>query len=178
MNLKKAIEKRRSIRLFRKKEVSEKILRHCIDQARYAPSANNKQPLEYLIVNNKKKDELFRCLTFGGEIDNKEGRPSAYIVVLDKNDKDIDVGLAVQNIVLTAFSQKLGSCILGAIDREKIRDLFNIPSNLKIKLVIALGYPAEKPVIEETEGPLEYKRKNGVLIVPKRKLKDIIRYEK
>ncbi|MDD5606448.1 MAG: nitroreductase family protein [Candidatus Pacebacteria bacterium] len=180
MNLRKAIEKRRSIRAFSQKEIPEKILRFCIDQARFAPSAMNKQPLEYIIVNDRKREQIFNNIVFGGQVNNKEKKPTAYIIVLSNSNinqnPDYDVGLAVQNIVLTAFSQKMGTCILGSINQKAIRSLLNIPFNFEIKLVIALGYPAEKSITQEVESSFEYYRKNNILVVPKRKLKNIIHF--
>ncbi len=183
MELQKAIKNRRTIRLFKKKEIPSQILYFLIDQARLAPSAMNKQPLEYLIVKDKEKRKLlFENIIFGGQTNNQDCPPTTYVIVLSNNkNSDFDVGLAVQNIVLSAYSKNIGSCIMGAINRDKIRKIFNIPCSLEIKLVIALGYPNEKPVIKLTNKEIDYKRIKNTLVVPKRKLKDIVflnHYEK
>jgi nitroreductase len=86
-----------------------------------------------------------------------------------------DVGMAVENIILTALEEGVGSCCFGAVEREKLRKKFNIPKKYIIDLVIALGYPHESPVEEPFENSVKYwKDKKGLLHVPKRKLKDII----
>lgn len=184
MDVLETIKKRRTIRQFKSKGIPRKILLDCLDAARLAPSARNLQPLEYLIVDEeKKKEEVFQTLSWGGKLKggrpDEKHRPTAYIIVLANTEinptPDFDVGLSVENLVLTARSFGLGSCILGAVDRDKIRASFNVPSHFEIKLVIALGYPAEKSVPEEVEELKEYWRdEKGILHVPKRKLEKIV----
>ncbi len=188
MDILKAIKNRRTIRQFQTKEIPEKVLKDLIDAARMAPSAMNRQPLEYIVVNSSKlKEQVFQTLSWGGELPQeksaKNRKPAAFVIVLANNDinssADIDIGLAVENLVLAAFSYNLGSCPLGAIDTEKIRAFFKIPENFEIKLVVALGYPAEKSVAESSDDTTEYWRDSkNVLHVPKRKLKKIIHINK
>lgn len=184
------IKSRRTIRLFQKKEVSKEILEGCVDAARLAPSAMNKQPLEYVIVNKKDiKEQIYKTLSLGGKLSEeqlKKHKPQAYIIILANNDInpdcDFDVGLAIENIILFAWSNGVASCILGAIDREKIKNILNVPDNFEIKLVIALGYPAEKSVTEEIENKNQatgsWRDENNVLHVPKRPLKKIIHFNR
>ena len=79
--------------------------------------------------------------------------------------------------MLAAQSKNIGSCWLGAINRDAISELFNIPSNYEINSVIALGYPAENPVYEEisaTSGNIKYYLDdNDQLHVPKRSIEKI-----
>ena len=86
-----------------------------------------------------------------------------------------DVSLATENIVLAAEAENIGSCILCNIDREKIRSVLKIPLSLNIDSLIALGYKAEYPVIEDLKDSVKYWRdEEMVLHVPKRKLENII----
>ncbi|MBC7074271.1 nitroreductase family protein [Candidatus Parcubacteria bacterium] len=186
MKVYQAILKRRTIRLFQPKSIKKKILEKLINAARLAPSARNLQPLEYLVVDDPKLcDQIFENVYFGGKVEalrKKENRPVAYILVLvnkkiKESDFEHDVGLAVENIVLSAWEEGIGCCILGAIDRKKITQIFNLPSHYYLDLVVALGYPAEKPVLEE--GKKEYWRdEKGILHVPKRSLKEILHWNK
>lgn len=184
MNVYTATIKRRTIRLFKSKKISKKILEKLINSARLAPSTRNLQPLEYLIVDDEKLcEKIFENVYFGGEtqkLRTKENRPVAYILVLvNKNIKsekfEHDVGLAVENIVLVAWEERIGACIMGAIERDKISKIFNLPSHYYLDLVIALGYPAEKPVIGE-RGEKYWRDEKGILHVPKRSLKKILHW--
>jgi len=71
----------------------------------------------------------------------------------------------------------LGGCIIGSIDREKLRKQVAIPEHLEILLVIALGKPAEKVILEEAgpDGSIKYWRdEQDRHHVPKRPLDEII----
>ncbi len=176
----------RSIRRFQQKQISLDNLQKLVNAGRIAPSAANLQPLEFLIVNDEKLlPEIFATLKWAGYIAPKGNppagkRPTAYIVVL-VNKKIIslnyerDVGASAENILLTALEADIGTCWIGTIDKMALRKILNIPEHVTIDSVIALGYPDEKPIIEEMVGSVKYwKDKNNVLHVPKRKLKDIM----
>jgi nitroreductase len=86
-----------------------------------------------------------------------------------------DVGAAVENMILTAWEEGIGSCWLLSVERDKVREMLKIPMSHKIDSVLALGYPDEKPVVEDIEGSLKYwKDTEECLHVPKRRLEDII----
>lgn len=185
MKLREAIRKRRSIREFKDKQVSYKILKELVKTAQIAPSAANIQPLEYVIVDSTELEKkLFNYTHWAGYLDwnpSKEARPRAYILVLVDKEKmtesyKYDVGAAAENICLTAVENGLGTCILGAIDKESIRELLHIPEKKKLDLAIGIGYPDQKSTIEEAEnGNIHYRRDaNGNFYVPKRKLEDIL----
>jgi len=184
------IRERRTIRKYLDKEVPKEILIRCVDAARLSPSAANLQPLKYVIVNDKKLlKEVFSALRWAGYLSEEykpreKNMPRAYIVVLlDKNIRQSpghDAGIAAMSISLVAHDEGLGSCILGNIDREKLRKILNIPEHLEIILVVALGYPAEKPVVDELrDGDIRYwVDEKGVLHVPKRGLESIVMWNK
>ncbi len=186
MRVYQAILKRRTIRLFKDKRISKRILKKLVNAARLAPSAKNLQPLEYLVVNDKKLcEKIFENVYFGGETERlrtEKNKPVAYILVLTNKKvaqkfSKYDAGLAVENIVLTALEEGIGCCIMGAIKREKLKKICKIPSNYHLDLVLAFGYPAEKPVLEK--GHRKYWRdKRGILHVPKRSLKEILHWNK
>lgn len=185
MNIYETILKRRTIRRFQGRKVPYEVLEKCVNAARLAPSAANLQPCEYMIVDEEDLlDEVFGTLQWAGYISDgsppASQRPTAYIIVLINRDVkrkgfEHDVGMAVENIILTALEEEVGSCCFGAVDREKLRKGLHIPQKYLIDLVIALGYPNESSVLEPFENSVKYwKDKKGVLHVPKRKLKDIL----
>jgi len=189
MDVYKAIISRRSIRRFKQKEIPLELLKKFVNAARLAPSAANLQPLEFFIVNDKKLcEKIFETLSWAAYITPKwapaEGeRPVAYIVNLIKNPNnkwtDRDVSLASENIVLAAEEEGIGSCIMCKIDKIKIQQILNIPKQMTIDSVIALGYKAEKSLIEDYIDSVKYwKDKNQVLHVPKRKLEDVMHINK
>jgi len=179
------IVSRRTIRRFTQKPVDPGLLRTFVNAARLAPSAANLQPLEYIVVTEKNLcAQLFETLAWAAYIQPKwtpseHERPTAYIVILVNDTKNPyyhrDVGLASANIVLAAEAEGLGSCILCNIDKKKIQRMFMIPSVLAVDSVIALGYKAEKSVVEDMDDSVVYWRdEKEILHVPKRRLEDVI----
>ena len=186
--LKKLIKKSRSYRRFEEnKKIDKKTLKELVDLARLGPSAANRQPLKYIISNDKNTNsKLFKDLSWAGYIKGWNGpkkgeRPSAYIIIL--GDKTIaenfwdDPGIAAQNIMLGAAEKNLGGCILGALDKENIRKKLNISEKYDILYVLALGKPKEEVKLESVNetGDIKYWRDNNdIHHVPKRELTEII----
>jgi nitroreductase len=108
-------------------------------------------------------------------------KPSAYIIIL--GDRTIsptfgcDHGIAAQSILLGAAEKGLGGCMINSVKREELQRVLIIPKQCEILLVIAVGKPKEKVVIEPVgaQGDIRYWRDNeGRHYVPKRSLDDII----
>lgn len=176
---------RRSIRRFKQKPVSEKLLKRLVNSARLAPSTGNLQPCEFIVVNDPLLNEaVFPNLKWAGYLAPRGNpqvgeKPMAYILVLidlhkKKKGGEVDAATAIENILLAAWEEKLGSCWIGSFDRKKIKKVFRIPHHLKLDSVIALGYAGEKPVLEDFLHSVKYwKDEQGILHVPKRRLEDI-----
>ena len=175
---------RRSIRCFKDIPVSHQILERCVNAARLAPSAANLQPLEYIIVDDEQLlAEVFSTLKWAAYIrpegDPVQGkRPKAYIIILNNSNvgtsSAYDVGAAMENMILVALEEGVGSCPIASVDRDKLRKILDIPGDYEIPLVLALGYPDESPVEEPFDESVEYwKGEDGVLHVPKKKLEMI-----
>ena len=91
----------------------------------------------------------------------------------------IDVGLAAENIMLTALEQGLGCCPILMFNEADLKLLLEIPDGFDIALVIAMGYPDESPVADEAKDSVNiWVDDKGVRHVPKRKLVDIIHHDK
>jgi nitroreductase len=191
MTVYETITERRTIRRFdQNRPVPYELLEKCVNAGRLAPSARNLQPLEYVIVDDPAvAGEVFNASNWGGFAPGgkvEEGRRArAFIIILYRKDLESgythqDVGLAAENIILTAQEAGVGSCCLGSIDREKVRQVLSIPDSHEIPLAIALGYPAEAPMAEDTNKPETgyYKDQAGVLHVPKRKLESVLHRNK
>lgn len=167
--------------------VSPKTLLDLVDLARQCPSAGNLQPLRYIPCTDRGVNAaVFDCLTWAAYLKEWSGpvpgeRPSAYIVVLADASAgkfiQVDLGIAAQTILLAARSRGLGGCMLAAINRPRLREVFGIAEHFEIPLVIALGVPVETVVLTETgpEGDIRYWRDDdGTHYVPKRHLDDVI----
>ncbi|MCD4797078.1 MAG: nitroreductase family protein [Candidatus Cloacimonetes bacterium] len=185
--IKDLILKNRSYRRFyQNAEIKKEILLELIELARLTSSGGNLQPLKFLLSNSKKDNEkIFSCLKWAGYLKDWDGpeegeKPSAYIVVMNdiriNKEADFDVALAVQSVLLGAVEKGFGGCIFGSVDKTKLREIFSIPKEYNIRLVIALGKPREIVKIEDIkDNDVKYWRdEKGVHHVPKRSLKDLI----
>jgi nitroreductase len=163
------------------------VLKELVDLARLSASGANLQPLKYILSCDADTNALvFPHLGWAGYLKDWPGpaggeRPSAYVVVL--GDTEIrksfgcDHGIAAQSILLGATERGLGGCIIGSVQRERLREALEIPSRYEILLVIALGKPKETVIIEAVaaDGDIKYWRdKEGRHHVPKRALDEII----
>ncbi|MCJ7616756.1 MAG: nitroreductase family protein [Desulfobacterales bacterium] len=190
------IKKNRTCRRFYQNHAVDKgTLKEIVDLARLSASAGNLQPLTYIISSNPELNaRIFSCLGWAGYLKDWPGpeegeKPSAYIIILGDTERakefGCDHGIASQSILLGAREKDLAGCIIGSVNRKKLRDIFNIDSRYKILLVLAIGKPKEKVVIEKVISDdksstgradnIKYWRdENGVHHVPKRSLDDII----
>lgn len=184
--LKDFVLKNRSYRRFyEEKKIETETLSELVDLARNTPSAANRQPLRYILVNDEEKNEIcFRNVKWAGYLSDWDGpqageRPSAYIIMVTKGECNSaqDEGIAGQTILLGAAERGLGGCFIGNVDREHLTAQLGIDKDYKIKLVIALGYPKEEVVIEEIhdgEDIRYYRDDKQIHHVPKLALEDVI----
>jgi nitroreductase len=182
------IRQNRSCRRFCQNEpISGETLKGLVNLARLSASAANLQPLKYVLSNDPRKNtQIFACLAWAGYLPNWPGpgegeRPSAYIILLGDTaiakTFAMDVGIAAQSILLGAREHHLAGCMIGSIKKELLQEMLQLPAQLEILLVIALGQPKEIVVLEElpSGGSIKYWRdEHGVHHVPKRSLDEII----
>jgi nitroreductase len=187
-SLRNLVLRNRSYRRFDESHrIGRETLVELIGLARSTPSAANRQPLKYILsVDQKTNDRIFPCLAWAAYLKDWVGpapgeRPAAYVVILidETITKDwwCDDGIAAQTILLGAVENGLGGCMIGSINKERLRQELHIPAHLAIRLVVALGKPAEQVVLEDLEpgGDIRYWRDQaGVHHVPKRQLAELI----
>ena len=148
MSLLDLILSRRSIRRYEKKDISEEVLQQILEAGRQAPSAANRQPIRFVIVNDH---DILKNLC-----DNLINRFVKYAPVAIVGCADIkslltgkwavvDTTIAMQNMVIAAWTLGIGSCWIGACNEKKLKELLKIPDKWKFVALVTLGYPAEQP---------------------------------
>ncbi|MDP8208000.1 MAG: nitroreductase family protein [Candidatus Electryonea clarkiae] len=184
----KLVTETRSTRRFRTEtRVSLPVLQELVSLARQTSSARNLQPLKYILVSvHDVCNQVFSCLGWAAALKDWDGpneseRPSGYIVILgDKNlhrDIDCDHGISAQTMMLGARSMGLGCCMMGSIKRSQLRVALEIKEQFDILLILAIGEPGEKVVIEtmpENDDFNYWWDDNEVHHVPKRDLDELI----
>ena len=186
--IKELILKNRSYRRFHQDvSIDLETLKELVDLARCSASGANRQPLKYILsCDAEKNGKIFPNLFWAGALKDWPGpaegeRPSAYIIILlDKEmsqSPGVDHGIAAQSMLLGAVDKGFGGCMMGAINRDGLREVLQIPERYEILLTIALGKPNEKVVLETVgeDGNTNYWRDDeSVHHVPKRSLDEII----
>ena len=156
MDVFEAIKGRRSIRAYRDMDVSQEIVEKLIEAARWAPSAGNIQPWEFIIVRNPEtKRRLAEAALRQSFI---EEAPVVIVVCADEERSARgygtrgrtlyciqDTAAAIQNIHLAAYALGLGTCWVGAFIEDEARKILNIPEGVRPVAIIPVGYPAESP---------------------------------
>lgn len=156
MDVFEAIKGRRSIRAFTSQEVSEEEVTKLIDAARWAPSAGNIQPWEFIVVRNA---EIKRKLSIAA-LDQTFIEEAPVVIVVCANETQSgwgygsrgvnlyclqDTAAATQNLLLAAHALGLGTCWVGAFREEEARRVLNIPRGVRPVAIIPVGHPAERP---------------------------------
>ena len=151
----KLLKERRSIRKYQKKEVPENIIKGIIDCARFAPSAINIQPWEFIVITDGEMRKKIADITDYGKF---IADAPLCIAVFCKDSKYYleDGSAATTYILLAAKAYGLGSCWVAGDKKNyasDIRKLLGVPDGYKLVSLISIGYPAENPVKEKR--PLE-----------------------
>ncbi len=156
MNVVDAVKKRRSVRAFRDMDVKVGQIEKLVDVARFAPSAGNVQPWEFVVVRDRKLKDLLADAALG---QNSIREAPVVIAVCADEDRSArrygvrgrtlyclqDTAAAIQNIHVVACSLGLGTCWIGAFDEEEVRKILKIPEGVRPVALIPVGYPKETP---------------------------------
>jgi nitroreductase len=159
----KIIKGRRSIRRFKSKPVEREKIETLLEAARWAPSAGNAQPWDFIIITDSRTIQGLKTVMTGVMGNMKEG-PVLILVCSNRNRETAwsryDIGCALQNILLCAHCMGLGACAIGGFDEGMIVKLLDLPEDSKPCLFITAGYP-----------------ESGVPVPRRRAVKEIIRRE-
>ncbi len=140
-----AITQRRSVRRYKKEPFPMEELTLLVEAARWAPSAGNSQPWEFLLVNDEDMVRGLKSVSPGW----LKPAPALIVMCLNKNRETnwsyMDIGAAMQNILLYAHSRGYGCCPIGSFVVETVKELLELPPHLEPVLFMTVGYPDEKP---------------------------------
>jgi nitroreductase len=146
MEVFEAIRKRKSIRAYVSTPVPEEKLEKILEAARLAPSAENIQPWYFIIVtDHEKRKQIAKSGVFAGFLEE------APVVIVGCGDRraspkwyKIDVAIAMQNMVLAATAEGLGTCWIGSFDEGLVKRLLKIPERFEVVALLTVGYPRKK----------------------------------
>ena len=145
------IKNRGSIRRYKDRPIPKDTLMSILEAARLAQSANNGQPWQFIVVTDQ---VMKRRLVEAADGQDFVGEAAAVIVCLAKPEASfpvgpfegflIDLAIAIENMVLTAWDLGVGSCWIGAFSENEVKKLLDVPENLRVMSLLTLGYPDER----------------------------------
>lgn len=171
-----SINERKSVRKYEDRPVEEEKIEKLLEAAVLAPSAGNRQPWEFVVIEDKEvMNELIEesMIKFNASWMSKGvplmiavcGKPEVSAEKYGARGRNLyviqDTAAAVENILLTAAGLGLGTCWIGAFDEEKVNKILDVDSECRTYALITVGYPAK-----ETDHP------------PRKSLEEVVRYIK
>lgn len=149
---------RRSIRRYKRAQVPPEVKAKILEAGRLAPSAANKQPWHFIVCETAAAKEKLSKQRWSGFV--KDASFAIVGVALPFDDTSskfsvIDTTIALQNIVLAAEVQGVGSCWVGDFKESEVKRDFGIPIEANIVCVVAFGLPDEKPGPRKTKPLME-----------------------
>ncbi|MFA4935035.1 MAG: nitroreductase family protein [Candidatus Methanoperedens sp.] len=152
MDVSTAIRSRRSIRAYEPREVEEDKLMRVLDAGRLSPSASNRQERRFIVVKDAGKrqqlSEAAKNQKFVAEAPVVIAICSVeqeYVMACGQPAYPIDTAIAVDHMTLQAVEEGLGTCWIGAFNEKKVKEILNIPANVRVVTLLPLGYPSNIP---------------------------------
>ncbi len=151
------VSRRYSCRNYSDRKVPEDLLIAILDIVRLAPSACNKQPWRFLVIDDTEQSKVLRKSYSREWFDNAP----LYIVALGMHDEawhrnfdgkdhtDVDVAIAVEHLCLAATSVGLGTCWVCNFDPVIVKEGLRLPDNAEPIAIIPIGYPADGETVPE-----------------------------
>ena len=148
----KLIAERGSIRSYKDKPIPENDLFNIIEAARLAQSAANRQPWQFIVVTDKEVRDRLADAAHWQDRPRQRSVETAGAIIVGLADPEIsanwylvDLGIAIENMALTAWDLGIGSCWIGAFREDDVKSVLAIPKNLRVVSLLTLGYADEKP---------------------------------
>jgi nitroreductase len=147
MDVIETIRVRRSIRKYKSETIPDDKLTLILEAARLAPSASNRQPWRFVVVEAQDRKEALVAVA-----NNQMFLKDAAVIVVAVGDAEVsarwyerDTMIALEHMVLAAASLGYGTCWIGAFNEEAVKKLLRIPEKVKVVALLPIGVPAEKP---------------------------------
>jgi nitroreductase len=144
-----AITSRRNVRSYADRPIQEDDLDRILEAGRRAPSSQNWQPWDFVLVTEREQlRELAKVWRGAGHVADSA---ATIVVVGPANDNtfrraQLDLGQATMAMMIAAADLGIGSCQAGIADLPRVRELLGIPDDRDWALLMSLGYPAGRPL--------------------------------
>lgn len=155
MELLPEIRNRQSIRRFKPDPVDQAQLDRVLEAGRLAPSAKNRQPWRFIVIEESSLREKIKVAAFNQE---HVGQAPIIIILCSTNidyrmpngqySYPIDISIAASFMLLQAQHEGLRSCIVTTFDETEIKELLTVPYSMKAVMMVLIGHGDEEPIKE------------------------------
>ncbi len=160
MELYQALQDRRSVRKYQADDIPADTITRLLNAARVAPSWSNLQCWKFIVVRDPEtRSRLAESLPDKNPAKRamKEQAPVTVVLCADPKESGaqysenflnyymLDAGLAMQQFMLAAHAEGLGTCWVGWFDEAKVRETCRIPADQRVVALTPLGVPAVQP---------------------------------
>lgn len=143
MEVFEAIRTMLAVRRYLDRPVPETIVQRIVEAGRLTGSAMNLQPWQFIVVHDR--DTLRRLGALARSGPYVAGAPLAIVVAVDRTGYAVsDASRAIDSMMLTAWSEGVGSNWVGFGGLEKVNALLGIPPELDVLAILPFGYPADR----------------------------------
>jgi len=162
LSILEVLKKRRSIRKYQTRAVENDKVIKVLEAARLGPSADNLQPCHFIIITDEEMHERLRASY------NAEWFVHAPVIIVccanprgswrRKDGEEywkVDAAIAMQNLILAATEEGLGTCWITNFDEKAAKKALNIPKEIRVVAMTPLGYPAEEKALVTDRKPLD-----------------------
>lgn len=143
MDTLECIRTRPATRGFLTQRIPEEVIQKILQAGRQAHSQRNRQPCRFIVIQNKDTLTQLGELASSGPFISQSPLAIAVAVEGAKN-PSVDGTRAVECLMLAAWSEGVGSCWVGGIDRHNAKELLGIPEDAELITVIPFGYPTNE----------------------------------
>ena len=157
MDFMELVRTRYSVRAYKPDPVEDEKLQQVLEAARLAPTGANRQGFQLVVVHTKGREEEMK------RIYPRDWFSQAPVVIcaVAPADYKLNVGIVMDHLILAATALGLGTCWIGAFDRDATREILGIPEGMEPIIFTPLGYPADEPRAKK-----------------RKELEDLVRYER
>jgi len=141
-----AIKGRRSVRKYKKDPIPEDLIVKILEAGRWAPSAGNSQPWNFIALRNEEvRRRIAEATTYEKFLADASVGIAVVIDPMASTHPVEDGAIATQNMLLAAHALGLGACWIGSYNEERVKEILSIPKNKRLLSIISIGFPAESP---------------------------------
>lgn len=162
MEFQELIRQRYSCRAYQSRDVPEEIVQRVLEAFVLAPTAANRQSMGLIVIHTAGRELELRRIY---KADWFAAQPPVVVCACavpekcwtrrdGKNYADVDVGIAMDHLILAACAEGLGTCWIGAFDAPRVREILGIPPEIVVVQLLPLGYPRDPAPVAKKRLPL------------------------